>query len=156
MAKSRIHTWSFSKSSSKYAANYFYSAWKRGNSQTFKSSSCTKLFFQYACYTCNLLWWMFFIPCSKSEELFFTKVYHYSEIFFNRFVLFFSLEKLKNFEKSPFLRKNPRKSSKTSKCQYHGSKINLRYIILFSYLIFLFWLCVNLTLSFWSFSQFSL
>ena len=54
---------------------------ERNDSQTFKSSSCGKLFLQCVCYRYNLLQWMFFIPRDNWKALFFIKVCWYLKIF---------------------------------------------------------------------------
>ena len=51
------------------------------DSQIFKSSSCKRLFLQSECYRCNLLRWMFFVPCDNWKLLFFLKVCRYCDIF---------------------------------------------------------------------------
>ena len=51
------------------------------DSQTFKSSSCKIFFLQCVCYRCNLLRWMFFVPCDNWKTLFFLKVCRYCETF---------------------------------------------------------------------------
>ena len=61
--------------------------------QTFKSSSCKNGFLQYVCYRCNLLRWMFFIPCDSWKTLFFLRVCRYCEIF-STAILSFSLKQV--------------------------------------------------------------
>ena len=63
------------------------------DSQTFKSSSCKNGFLQCVCYRCNLLRWMFFVPCDSWKTLFFLKVCRYCEIFTTA-ILPFSLKKV--------------------------------------------------------------
>ena len=63
------------------------------DSQTFKSSSCKNGFLQCVCYRCNLLRWMFFVPCDNWKTLFFLKVCRYCEIF-STAILSFSLKQV--------------------------------------------------------------
>ena len=63
------------------------------DSQTFKSSSCENFFLQCVCYRCNLLRWMFFVPCDNWKTLFFLKVCRYCEIF-STAILSFSLKQV--------------------------------------------------------------
>ena len=58
------------------------------NSQTFKSSSDKNCFLQCVCYRCNLLRWMFFVPCNNWKALFFLKVCRYCEIFLTAILSF--------------------------------------------------------------------
>ena len=66
---------------------------KRNISQTFKSSSCKKVFLKCVYHWYNLLRWMFFITCNNWKTLFFTQIYRYSEVSYNHHVAAF-------FEKS--------------------------------------------------------
>ena len=52
-----------------------------------------KNFLQCVCYRCNLLRWMFFVPCDNWKTLFFLKVCRYSEIF-STAILPFSLKQV--------------------------------------------------------------
>ena len=58
----------------------FFLCLKNKDSQPFKSSSCEKLFVHCACYRCNLLRWIFFIPFDNWKSLLFVKVCSYFEI----------------------------------------------------------------------------
>ena len=57
-----------------------------------------ELFLQCLCYRCNLLWWMFFVPCDNWKALFFLKVCRYCEII-STAILSFSLKQV--FWKKP-------------------------------------------------------
>ena len=75
---------------------------KRNDSQTFKSSSCEKLFLQCVCYKYikyNVLRWMFFIPYDNWKTLFFVKVCRYFKIF-SIGILVLSLKQV--FWRSPY------------------------------------------------------
>ena len=63
------------------------------DSETFKSSSCKNGFLQCVCYRCNLLRWMFFVPCDNWKMLLFPKVCRYCEIF-STAILSFSLKQV--------------------------------------------------------------
>ena len=63
------------------------------DSQTLKSSSCKKFLLQCVCYKCNLLRWMFLVPCDNWKTLFFLKVCRYCEIF-STAILSFSLKQV--------------------------------------------------------------
>ena len=65
--------------------------------QTFKSSSCKKVFPKCVYHWYNLLRWMFFVPCDNWKT-FFIQIYCYPEVWFNGHVLH-SLEQVfwKNF-----------------------------------------------------------
>ena len=52
-----------------------------------------KIFLQCVYYRCNLLWWMFFVPCDNWKTLFFLKVCRYCEIF-STAILSFSLKQV--------------------------------------------------------------
>ena len=68
----------------------------QNDSQSFKSSSCSvyvcviciHVFLQCVCCRCNLLQWMFFIPCDYWKT-FFTKVCRYFEIFSTAILLLY-------------------------------------------------------------------
>ena len=62
---------------------------KRNVSQTFKSSSCKKVFLKYVYHWSNLLRRMFFIPCDNWKALFFIQIYHYPEVWYNRHIAAF-------------------------------------------------------------------
>ena len=59
---------------------------KRNVSQTFKCSSCKKVFLKCVYHWYNLLRWMFFIPCDKWET-FFIQIYRNPKVWYNRLVL---------------------------------------------------------------------
>ena len=64
------------------------------DSETFRSSSsCKNGYLQCVCYRCNLLRWMFFIPCDSWKTLFFLRVCRYCEIF-STAILSFSLKQV--------------------------------------------------------------
>ena len=71
----------------------------RNDSQTFKSSSCKNVFLQCVCYRCNLLQWIFFIPCDNWKTSFFAKVCRYFEIC-STTMLLLSLKQV--LERSPY------------------------------------------------------
>ena len=62
---------------------------KRNVLQTYKSSSCYKVFSKCVHHWYNLLWWMFFIPCDNWKALFFTQIYRYPEAWYNRHIAAF-------------------------------------------------------------------
>ena len=59
---------------------------ERNVSQTFKISSCKKVFPKCVYHWYKLLWWMFFIPCDNWKTLFFIQIYRYLEVCYNRHV----------------------------------------------------------------------
>ena len=52
-----------------------------------------KVFLQCVCHRCNLLRWIFFVPCDNWKKLFFLKVCRYCEIFLTA-ILSFSLKQV--------------------------------------------------------------
>ena len=77
---------------SKYTSSFLICP-NLNDSQTFKSSSCKNGFLQCVYYRCNLLRWMFFVPCDSLKTLFFLKVWSYCEIF-STAILSFSLKQV--------------------------------------------------------------
>ena len=65
-------------------------------SRTFKRSSCKKLFPKLVYHWCNLLRWIFFIPCDNCKQYFFSQINRYPEAWCNRHVaVFFQTSVLK-------------------------------------------------------------
>ena len=102
----------------------FFLCLKNKDSQPFKSSSCEKLFVHCACYRCNLLRWIFFIPFDNWKSLLFVKVCSYFEIL-SAVILHLSLKQV-FWKKSAFY-----VISTISLQRYHQSfKIKLSYTVL--------------------------